>query len=980
MLQVVFGALQPAGLAPAAPARDDSRFSLDHWHGEVIRLMEENDGSLEDLGRFWDQLATETFAANMQQPLWGWADPRSAWLLDYWVDYEPRLFFLLLYSSPAETLASLMVSDTPADQLQAQLQTWEDQHRAMLHAFHSHPRRCLLVSASEALANPQALATQLVDRCGLPLNPAAVAQPRSTPPDALASYLAEQLLADYPELAALHRELQASALPLTASGAAGSPQVIDSTNIVASYRQLRDRSAEQASVALAREQFDRLNQQLQRNLGSYQDQYQAFQARLRAAEDQAQLANQQSQALKGELDKLRQAHQQQIGALQSELDKLRLTHKEQTEESDLLLTQLHQVQEELEAIFLQHEATKKAAAEKEAVLQNQQAQAHKARDEQSRLATERQQQLDALQKQLATLTQARDSQTKLVAERQQQLEAQTKLATERQQQLDALQKQLATLTQARDQQTKLATERQTQLDQLTKARDAQTKLATERQQQLEAQTKLATERQQQLDKSSKELAALQAQLKAAKENQAAAQALKDLQQQLKESQEENDLLLTQLHQVQEELETWFLKHQGSDKKLQELNKRNDLQLMQMHQMQDELGRLFETDQQLRQQLRESDERWQALLQRHPAYAHVGSLQWLKQDKQGATHWRLRDVSTAGRSFAALEFCTILHSSGMAGIGFTCNKQGKSPLLRWPAQIKDDTLWLVPAGDKQQLRNATALLVELGTSDWLMLKALLGKLQEALTQAPPAELADAAALCNGLARLSQLMQSLAVLRYDQLQLKREQVNPDYEHLWLQFSNFSWGDQLWPGFEFRLSCAQVTPSSFGLFPKLEFPQEGGKAPFNNWFLEAEDDFGAKLELRYNLPESLDVVVWGKLDARDKEFIALLVQHLLLFLGQLEASGTKLERSWQDWQRMVLLMQEVTARFMAPSAPLEAPVASELGAAGATAAVQALSASTKVGKVAPKAVAPAPVKAKAKLKAQTKPGAKSKKARRA
>jgi len=860
VLQAVFNALQPAGLAPATPARDDPRSTLDHWHGEVLRLLEENDGSIENMGRFWDHLATETFAANMQQPLWGWADPRSARVLDYWIAYEPRLFFLLAYTDPADAMAVWMSSDAPADQLQTQLQTWEDQHRAMLHAFHSHPRRCLLVSASEALANPQALAAQLAELFGLPLNPGAASKAGTdTAPDALAAYLANQLLADYPELSALHRELQASAQPLTAGQTSGIVQEHDFEWIVSSYRKLRDRSADLASLALAREQFERLSQTLQ--------------------------------PLKVEADQSRVKLEEQQGLLIQTQEKYQVELKEMQEENDLLLTQLHQVQEELEAWYLKHKDS---------------------------------------EVKLATATKAWDEQAKLAQERHAHLEQ---------------------LSKDKEALAKLASDGKIQLEQVTKARDEQTKLAADRKAQLDA---LKSEK----DETDKGMRARQVQID-----------------QLTTTQ---DQLQQQLQQACEDVEAWQAGYRDDEGRRKELQLRNDLLLMQMHQMQDELARLFESDQQLRQELRVSERRIQDLLEGSPGLNSARGLQLCSMDANGSVHWRMSNVGSAGRILPTVEFTTTLHSSGMAGIGFTRNKQGKSPLLRWPAQTLDDTLWLLPAGDKQQLRAAIALLVDLGPSDWLMLKALLAKLQEELRQAPPAEVSDAAALCAGLARLSQLLQSLpAVLRYDQLQLKRAQVNPDYEHLWLQFSNFSWGEQVWPSFEFRLSCAQVTPSSFGLFPKLEFPQEGGKAPFITWFIEAEDDFGAKLELRYNLPESLDVVVWGKLDASDKEFISLLVQHLLLFLGQLEASGTTLERPWQDWQLMVLVMQEVTVRFVAPSARLEAPVAPEHIADPVAVAVPALLQSTKVGQVAPKAVATtrAKPKAKAMLRAKAKPAPKAK-----
>ncbi|MCK7575331.1 MAG: hypothetical protein MZV65_05235 [Chromatiales bacterium] len=123
-----------------------------------------------------------------------------------------------------------------------------------------------------------------------------------------------------------------------------------------------------------------------------------------------------------------------------------------------------------------------------------------ARDEQAKLAAERQQQIEALNAEKAALakdkgalTAARDEQAKLAAERQQQIEA---LNAEK----AALAKDKGALTAARDEQAKLAAERQQQIEALnaekaalakdkgalTAARDEQAKLAAERQRQIEA--------------------------------------------------------------------------------------------------------------------------------------------------------------------------------------------------------------------------------------------------------------------------------------------------------------------------------------------------------------------------------------------------------------------------------------------------------------------------------------------------------------
>ena len=117
-----------------------------------------------------------------------------------------------------------------------------------------------------------------------------------------------------------------------------------------------------------------------------------------------------------------------------------------------------------------------------------------ARDEQAKLANERKAQLDTLTKEKTDLTISRD---KLTAERDQQV----KLAAERQAQLDTLAKEKAALVVARDEQTKLANDRKIQLDTLAKekadllaSRDALTKEKTDL---TASRDKLTAERDQQ---------------------------------------------------------------------------------------------------------------------------------------------------------------------------------------------------------------------------------------------------------------------------------------------------------------------------------------------------------------------------------------------------------------------------------------------------------------------------------------------------
>jgi len=58
------------------------------------------------------------------------------------------------------------------------------------------------------------------------------------------------------------------------------------------------------------------------------------------------------------------------------------------------------------------------------------------------------------------------------------------------------------------------------------------------------------------------------------------------------------------------------------------------------------------------------------------------------------------------------------------------------------------------------------------------------------------------------------------RFDKVSLYKEQVNPDYEHLWFKFKEVRFGDSYWPDFQFRLSAANVKAGKFQYFPNWNF----------------------------------------------------------------------------------------------------------------------------------------------------------------
>jgi hypothetical protein len=314
-----------------------------------------------------------------------------------------------------------------------------------------------------------------------------------------------------------------------------------------------------------------------------------------------------------------------------------------------------------------------------------------------------------------------------------------------------------------------------------------------------------------------------------------------------EAHEEAEVLLHQLQQAQEELEEYFLKHCADAQRIDTL-----------------------------------EARWQRMLEKNPGYWEYAQVELLDStDPAHRTTWLFHGLAAGGQCFDELK---VVLDTGNKTRGLEIER----------------------AGEAVSLRDLAAL----STSDWQLLPALVDALSVALTEtAEGIELSDTDRT-NMQAALEELTAALqdqpATLRFDAVQLKHEQVNPDYEHLWFAIHNLSFDCICLDQFEFRLGCGNIGPRRFGTHPKLEFPQEAGANLFDQWFAESSDDFGDKLELRFALPDGMDVGVWHRLSTEDQTVLRSLIDRLPAFLATLK--DTKLHRPLADWEAMAQAMHRI------------------------------------------------------------------------
>lgn len=343
-----------------------------------------------------------------------------------------------------------------------------------------------------------------------------------------------------------------------------------------------------------------------------------------------------------------------------------------------------------------------------------------------------------------------------------------------------------------------------------------------------------------------------------------------VQQQFKEAQDENELLLLQLHQVQEELEHYFLE-------FQRLQRENETFVS----------------------------RWQRLEDRLPNYLDFESIIPTAVDAisdNPRIEWSVKDVLVGGVLHADFQFATFMED-GLSGI----------ELLNSQDQAQSGAVRLVPrALLKPQAVKIIAEFRNMSALHWRQIQVAISCVENffqdpsrhAASQKLP-ENFDMVFWRQISAPLIGDVRALpTVFRFNKTKLKRELIHPDYEHLWLEIYDATYGDKHWPKLELRLGAANIQPGAFSRYPKIELPRIDGKtSPFASWFEESFDDFGGKLELRFDLNKQLfDLGVWIKLTNEDQTLLLSIIGVLPLLLKALEQDKIAIGRPWDSWSGLV------------------------------------------------------------------------------
>ncbi|WP_110648653.1 hypothetical protein [Salinicola peritrichatus] len=507
-------------------------------------------------------------------------------------------------------------------------------------------------------------------------------------------------------------------------------------------------------------------------------------------------------------------------------------------ENQRLLRQLGQVQNEMDAALLQHQESSQARVHAEQAVKH----AKEERDANSKL-------LSQVRQQLAELTQDRDQIRSEKRQVEQQLE-------DTRQEAELL---LLRLHQAQEDLEETLLEQQ----ESAKARE---------------EIKKAMVQSEQVVK------------RAAEERDANSKLLAQVRQQMVDLTQERD----QVHREK----------RRAEQQLEDTRKEAELLLLRLHQVQEELEHHLLEKQKLEQRSEEDRARWQRMLQRNPDYSDYQSVRIQASDTNSETlHWRFEQLDIAGREVAQLNLNTSIERD-MAVIELTRDGEDDAPLLAWPTMYADKrtlALCLPSEQDTDTIALDVQLLQSLTQSDWQLVQRLPHLLERALGESDLSP-DQQQRYRKVLHTLQEALDNLPpMLRFDQVTLRNAQVNPDYEHLWLDLEHAGWGNERRETWSLRFSCANVGLDQFGTHPKLEIPEQSGQW-LESWFEESRDDFGPKWELRFALPDAMDIGVWNKLSEHDQILMVNILQQLPTMLEHLQGQDVVLARNWQEWHQLV------------------------------------------------------------------------------
>jgi predicted nucleic acid-binding Zn-ribbon protein len=849
------------------------------------------------------------------------SDPSSWQSFDALLRMRPDSNVLVFVEHPATGLAHSLDRGEDIDP-EAWLDDWLTSARTLLGYAHRNPDTTILVQSDEVQRWPQRLAQLLRLRWGdLFAAPSRIVQDYR--PDALSRALAWSFVERDLDLQDLVSELTASCVILRGSRSASAPLVPDGivdgavaacrlAELMQTERHLAqvksDREAERDALCCELQAAADECAQLATTVQALEAERNGMMARADAADralidarsrleaevlERNALASRLDEAASRQESNAREltAARQNAAALNRQLDEGRAA-REQAEK------QRSKIEQELAQDMKQRSALEQELAQAtkhRSTLAQELAQATKQRGT-------LEQELTQATKQLSTLAQELAQATKQRSTLEQELAQATKRRGTLEQDLAQAARQRSTLEQDLAQ---AARHRSTLEQDLTQVKKHRSTL----EQELVQATNQRSTVEQELAQAKKQRSTLEQELVSAKEAARAAG-------------QEGDVLLQQLHQVQEELERTFLAKHDADNALlaakvpdprrleQDLRSAREeceLLTLQTHQVQQELERVHAERVRLAHEARS---RVALPGLDDIAIGEVAVVGERDTPPHREVSFVVRQVQAGERRVAEASLRLAEHW-GRPGLVIFADEGGASLFETWRESGREDgrPYMLLVHGEE----SAQAVYDAMGTLDWQLAQALAVRLGQALQD----HAGDLSRAWRAIAQrlLTSLHEHPARLRYDNVVVTPiEEEPPENARFKLVLERVSYKGRTWQRLPIQWQPNGPTPSLDLVSdeesgpPLLAWPTDAAGAPVRTLRLPLGDDPGA-VEIR---------AVWDTLSGSDRAFVAELLNLMPILAVHLQAAAA----SAGDSARQLDLQAAATETMLLGRAALQAP----------------------------------------------------------
>lgn len=273
------------------------------------------------------------------------------------------------------------------------------------------------------------------------------------------------------------------------------------------------------------------------------------------------------------------------------------------------------------------------------------------------------------------------------------------------------------------------------------------------------------------------------------------------------------------------------------------------------------------------------------------------------------------ATSDGRKFDALD-CKLVSVDGDLGVEFRVIGRGSEiAITHWPQSLVDEFgqyILYIPSPSEHQKEKQEVLRKELTTKDRQVITGVISVLADHFksNSIEGAEmLSDAEHRAWRLAACelgAQVLVSEDYVSIDSLHLREEMGGQQYKHLWLDVHGFQFRNVLFPKFSFKLVAVQAD-SRWKLL--LEFRElDNGLVPLEAWPPREKDEFGGKLLVSL-LPSSklISVGLPDQISKSDKKFVASIVSMLPCVIRELAKSEEKSKADWDFWSLQVSTLVE-------------------------------------------------------------------------